>query len=425
MKRRRINENKRVLKAAKRVLVGGVNSPARAFNYVKTDPIPIKKGKGSRIYDYNGNRYIDYLLGFGSVILGHGIHEVTKEISDSCEDGIVFGATNLYEVKLAESIRKAVPFFEKIRFTTSGTEAVMSALRLARGATGRNKIIKFAHSYHGHADHLLAKSGSGVATLGIPGSKGVPKDFTRHTLTAPYGDRRYMDRLFNKFGSDIAAVIVEPVGGNYGVITPDIGFMRYLRDITKKRGSLLLFDEVITGFRLHFGTAAQYFGIKPDLICLGKIIGGGLPIGAYGGGNKVMKHLAPTGGVYQASTFAGNPVVMRAGVKTIHLLSNMRKRYEFINNLTEDLVIELLREAAILGIGLSMRVFCSMFSLRFERKAHFEIFYKIMLKEGIYLAPSEFESNFLSFSHNRKDIEKTINAAKKAFGIIAAKGGLK
>jgi len=411
--------NKDLIKSARRILVGGVNSPVRAFSYVGGDPIPIYSGKGPKVSDYDGNRYIDYVLSYGALILGHAKGEVVQAIKEAAGLGVGFGATSNPEVELAERIRDAIPLLKKIRFVSSGTEAVMGAVRLARGVTGRDKIVKFEGAYHGHADYLLAKAGSGLATLGLPVSKGVPREFLRHTIVAQRGDIEYIDRIFSRFGSDIAAVIVEPVGGNDGVVYPDPGFLKHLRRITKKYGVLLIFDEVITGFRFHFGSAAQYLGIRPDIICLGKIIGGGLPIGAYGSGERIMKHLAPLGGVYQASTFSGNPVVMSAGIATLRLLALLRDDYERLNSLTAYLAHAICKKSQDHGVSISVQQFGAMFSIRFKRRSHFRVFYRSLLDEGIYLAPSEHESNFVSFAHTKKDIEKTIRAANKAFRVLA------
>ena len=413
--------NHKVFQAAKRVLVGGVNSPVRAFTNVGGDPIPIKSGRGPRIYDYDGGEYIDYVLSYGALILGHAHPHLTKGIKDVVSSGVAFGATNSLEVELAERIRTAIPGIKKIRFVNSGTEAVMGAVRLARGVTKKNKIVKFKGSYHGHADYLLAKSGSGLATMGLPASSGVPADFTRHTLIAQYGDESGINDIFEIFGSDIAAVIVEPVGGNNGVVPPDTAFLKYLRSVTRKYKALLIFDEVITGFRFHYGSAAAYFGVRPDIICLGKIIGGGLPIGAYGGSEKIMNKLAPLGKVYQASTFAGNPLVMKAGLITLKLLESHRKDYKRLNNITSRLAEVLRAKAQVYGVDMSVRHFGTMFSVHFRRKGQFKAFYRALLKRGVYFAPSEYESNFVSFAHSEGDIKKTIKAVEEAFRTIIRK----
>lgn len=422
MKRKRsLKKSNKIFRAAEKLLVGGVNSPVRAFTRIGRMPVPLKSGCGSKVYDYDGNEYIDYILSYGVHILGHRPKDVIDRIKEELSSGISFGATHHSETGLARSIQKAIPFLKKIRFVTSGTEAVMGALRLTRGVTGRNKVLKFDHSYHGHTDYLLAKAGSGLATMRLPLSKGVPEDFLRHTLVARKKEPAYIDSIFKRYGDDIAAVIVEPVGGNYGVIEPDAGFLKYLRAVTTKYKALFIFDEVITGFRFHFGSAAGLFGIRPDLICLGKIIGGGLPVGAYGGKESVMKHLAPCGGVYQASTFSGNPLVMSAGIEALRLLELKKGEYKRLNNMTRYMV-EMLKEAALrYDIDLCVRSFNSMFSIHFKRKNLFKLFHRRMLENGIYLAPSEYEANFVSFAHSKKDIYRTVKAAETALSDIKNK----
>ncbi len=404
---------------ARKYLVAGVDSPVRSFSYLGGEPLVIKRARGPRIFDYDGNSFIDYSLSFGALILGHSYPAVVAEVKRALSSGFSFGATNKTEIALAQEIVKSIPFIKKIRFTNSGTEAVMGALRLARGYTKRDKILKFQHSYHGHADYLLVNSGSGLATLGIGLSAGVPKDFIKHTLVAPYGDINYLKNIFKKFGKEIAAVIVEPLGGNYGVIPPDINFLKGLRKITRKFSSLLIFDEVITGFRFHYGCLAQGLGITPDIICLGKIIGGGLPIGAFGAKDKIMRHLAPLGDVYQASTFAGNPVVMQSGLSTLKVLKKIKKDYRRLEKLRGILTGSLKKEALLRKISLEVSCYGNMFSLKFKTKKQFSLFYKFMLKQGVYFAPSEFEVNFLSFAHTQKDIAKTIKAACRALDKIS------
>jgi glutamate-1-semialdehyde 2,1-aminomutase len=415
------NQNESLFNCAKKHLVGGVNSPVRSFDYVGGDPLLIKKGKGSRIYDYNDNAYIDYVLSFGAMILGHAHPTIVESLTKSIGQGFSFGATNLSEVRLANIIKTAIPFLEKIRFVNSGTEAVMGAVRLARGCTGRTKIVKFKNAYHGHADYLLAKAGSGLASLGIPISKGVPKEFIKHTIVLDYGDKKLIDKVFNKYGSQIAAVIVEPVGGNYGVVAPDQEFLKHLRKITKQHKTQLIFDEIITGFRFDFGSVAKKLDIKPDLICLGKIIGGGLPIGAYGGPAKIMDNLSPLGEVYQASTFGGNPFVMQAGIATLEVLLASRGKYKALENLTERLSKNIEKEARSSHIDLKVTYYGTMFSFKFAKKSDFRLFYKELLKKGIYFAPSEYEANFLSFFHTQQDIEETTGAVKEAFKTITNK----
>lgn len=407
-----------LFKKAQQYLVGGASSPVRAFNYVGGDPMLIKSGHGSKVLDYDGNESIDYVLSWGSLILGHAFPEILRSIKKAAAYGLSFGTTNQYEVGLAALIHQAIPPVEKIRFVNSGTEAVMAAVRLARGYTGRDKILKFENSYHGHADYLLVKGGSGLATLQIATSAGVPDDFIKNTLVAPVGDRKSIEKIFQKYGHQIAAVLFEPVGGNYGVIPPDIGFLKYLRQITRKYGSLLIADEVITGFRFNFGSFVYESGITTDLFCLGKIIGGGLPVGAYGGKETIMNHLAPVGKVYQASTFSGNPVVMQAGLSTLTILKKLKKDYGRIQGLTAYLVESIKEEAELRGIGLEVAHFGSMFSFKFKEKEQFRRFYRNLFKRGVYFAPSEFEANFLSFAHSRQDINRTIELARLALAGI-------
>jgi len=418
MAEKKLTKNHALFGKAKRYLVGGVDSPVRSFRSVGGEPVLIKRAKGSKVYDYDSNEYIDYVLSWGAAILGHAHPAVVNAVKRSLGPGLGFGTTNENEVKLAEAIRQAIPVIKKIRFTTSGTEAVMGALRLARGYTKRDKIVKFEGAYHGHADYLLAKSGSGLATLGIPSSAGVPKNFVKDTIVIPFGDEKALGGIFKRYGRQIAAVIVEPVGGNYGVRAPDQKFLKGIRRITKRYGSLMIVDEIITGFRFSFGSVSREFGIVPDLVCLGKIIGGGLPIGAYGGNEKTMRHLSPVGDVYQASTFSGNPIVMESGLATLRLLKGSAARYAKAGKLTEYLSARLGEEAMKNGVGLSVIYSGPMFSLRFKNGAHFRVFYRRMLEKGVYLAPSEYEANFLSFAHTRSDIEKTVSAARYAFGKI-------
>lgn len=414
-----ISTNDRLFSEAKKYLVGGVSSPVRSFNYVGGSPVLIKNGRGSRAFDYDNKEYIDYCLSWGALILGHANKPVIKALRNRINLGLGFGTTNKTEVELAGLIQKAVPFIKKIRFVNSGTEAVMAAVRLARGYTGKDKIIKFAHSYHGAADYLLASAGSGLASLSIPQSLGVPSDFIKHTIIAPHGDKEYLNKVFKKYGRQVAAVLIEPAGGNYGVIPPDIVFLKYLRAVTKKYGALLLADEVITGFRFCFGSLSKRLGITPDLICLGKIIGGGLPVGAYGGREEIMNYLAPQGKVYQASTFSGNPIVMQAGLSTLRVLARLKKSYRRWENLTGYLAGVIKREAELAKIALKVNSYGSMFSLKFKDKEKFRRFYRELLRQGVYFAPSEYEANFLSFAHTKKDIEKTAETVKLALRKIS------
>ena len=410
-----MDEGRKLLNIAKHYLVGGVDSPVRSFKYVGGSPILIKCGSGAKVFDYNHKEYLDYVLSWGAVILGHAHPEIAKAIKQKVNSGLSFGTTNEAEVELAKEISRAIPFIEKIRFVNSGTEAVMGAVRLARAYTGRDKIIKFSHSYHGHADYLLAKAGSGLATLQIPASAGVPKDFIKHTLVVPFADKGALEALFEKYRNEIAAVLVEPIGGNYGVLPPNVKYLKKLRILTKKYKTLLIFDEVITGFRFGYNAVCQNFGIGPDLICLGKIIGGGLPVGAYGGSAKIMNNLAPLGKVYQASTFSGNPIVMQAGLSTLKILKHQKSNYQRIKNLNNYLCINLKKIAHKYGILLEINYYGSMFSFKFKTKERFVKFYRLMLNAGIFFAPSEFESNFLSFAHTKKEIGRTLNITKNVF----------
>ncbi len=408
-------KNRDVINEASKVLVGGVNSPVRAFKHLDIKPIPIQRAKGSKIYDYDSNVYIDYMLSFGAMILGHSHPDIVNSVKEAADDGFSFGATNLKEVELASLIKKGIGFIDKIRFVNSGTEALMSCVRLARGYTKKNKIIKFAHSYHGHADGFLAQAGSGLSTLKIPVSEGVPENLLKDTIVLEYGDLDALERIFQKEGNDIAAVVVEPVGGNHGVILPDVKFLNKIRTLTRKNKSVLIFDEVITGFRFLYGSVSEILNVYPDLICLGKIIGGGLPIGAFAGANKIMRHLAPEGKVYQASTFAGNPIVMTSGIATLKKLHFLKNRYNLLNTKVSEISGTIQSEALKNNIAVKVTVFNNMFSLKFKKENHFKQLYKQLISKGIYLAPSEYEANFISFEHTKKDISQTKQVIKEVF----------
>lgn len=399
--------------AAKKYLVGGVNSPVRSFRAVGGNPLLVRKGRGSRIYDYDGASYIDYVLSFGANILGHACPEVVERVTMALGSGFSFGATSDEEVELARKICEAVPPVEKIRFVNSGTEALMSAVRLARGYTRRDRIVKCKNAYHGHADCFLADGGSGMSTLRIPLSEGVPRKVIEDTITVPYGDSESLDKVFAAQGNEIAAVIVEPVGGNYGVVPPVEKYLKDLRKITRKNGALLIFDEVITGFRFHYGTAAQLFGIDPDIICFGKIIGGGMPVGAYSGRNDIMKCLAPLGAVYQASTFGGHPVVMAAGNAALDILGRRKAEYKELIARTAALAGRIRKSAQRHGVKLSVTDYGTMFSIAFTDEKKFPRFYRNVLGEGIYLAPSQYEANFLSFAHTDSDTGRTAAVIEK------------
>ncbi len=412
---------------ANKVLPGGVNSPVRAWKAVKGKPIFIKKAKGPNIYGINGNRYIDYVCSWGPMIVGHAHPKVTKAIKKAVSLGTSFGAPTRLEVELAELIVEAVPSIEKVRMVNSGTEATMSAIRLARAYTERDKVIKFDGCYHGHADDFLVKAGSGLATLGIAASPGVPDDLVKNTLSLPYNDINSVEETFLRHGKDIAAVIVEPVAGNMGVVLPENEFLERLRKITNKYGTVLIFDEVITGFRVGWSGAQAFYKIVPDLTCLGKIIGGGLPVGAYGGKKEIMSLVAPEGSVYQAGTLSGNPLAMAAGLQTLRILKG-EGVYAILEKRTKELVEGIKAVAKDEGIPLQINYIASMFSLFFTNepvkdynsalKSDIDLFIKYfyaMLKRGIYLAPSAFEASFVSLAHRKKDIDYTLKAVKESF----------
>ena len=412
---------------AKTLLPGGVNSPVRAWGSVRGEPLFIERAKGSKVYDVDGNEYIDYVCSWGPMIVGHANDEVIEAIEKTAKKGTSFGAPTALEVELAEIIIEAFPSIEKVRMVNSGTEATMSALRLARAYTGRNKVVKFNGCYHGHADSFLVKAGSGLATFGIPASPGVPEDLTKHTISLPYNDISAVEKTFEQIGEEIACVIVEPVAGNMGVILPEDGFLQGLRKITQKYKSVLIFDEVITGFRISFGGAQAYYNIEPDLTCLGKIIGGGLPVGAYGGKKEIMSLIAPEGDVYQAGTLSGNPLAMSAGIATLKILKRSGV-YENLEKKTKRLVNGIKEAAKKYDIPLQINQIASMFSIFFNKnpvknyetalKSDNEMFIKYfygMLKRGIYLAPSAYEASFVSIAHTDEDIDKTIEAVDKTF----------
>ena len=411
---------------AQQYIPGGVNSPVRAFKGVGGSPLFIKHGKGSKIYDVDGNEFIDYVGSWGPLILGHAHPQVVKAIQKAAERGTTYGAPTESEIALAKQICEAMPSIEMVRMVNSGTEATMSAIRLARAFTGRDKIVKFIGCYHGHSDGLLIKAGSGVATLGIPDSPGVPASFASQTLTIPYNDIPSIEQLFARFGNEIAGVIVEPVAANMGLVLPESGFLECLRRLTTENGALLIFDEVITGFRVDYGGAQSIYKIKPDLTCLGKIIGGGLPAGAYGGRRDIMQLIAPCGPVYQAGTLSGNPVVMAAGIETLKLLktSNIYKQIEIRTSLLAEGITEAIRNhrtrASVSRIGSLFTIFFSDIkiidytSASKSNTALYAKFFHRMLEQGIYLPPSQFETSFVSAVHTDEDIQTTIRAAAES-----------
>ncbi|RLB23000.1 MAG: glutamate-1-semialdehyde-2,1-aminomutase [Deltaproteobacteria bacterium] len=412
---------------AKRVIPGGVNSPVRAGKAVGITPPFIFKAKGCFIWDMDGNQYIDYVGSWGPMILGHAHPQVVKAIEEAMSKGTSYGAPTEREVELAETIVDMVPSVEMVRMVNSGTEATMSAIRLARGYTGREKIIKCEGCYHGHADSLLVSAGSGVATLGIPGSPGVPKDLAAHTISVPYNDLESVSMAFERYGTQIAAMIVEPIPGNMGVILPKEGYLQGLRRITSENGALLIFDEVISGFRVARGGAQELYGITPDLTCLGKIIGGGLPVGAYGGKREIMEHMAPEGEIYQAGTLSGNPLAMAAGLATLKILKD-QTIYEGLESHANTLFSGIKEAAEKAGIPITVNRVGSMGSIFFTQgpvadfasakranEEQFKKYFRSMLDQGIYLAPSAYEAMFLSTAHDKKIIEKTVESARRAF----------
>ncbi|MBV6684009.1 glutamate-1-semialdehyde 2,1-aminomutase [Bacillus sp. JRC01] len=425
-------KSKQAFQEALKLMPGGVNSPVRAFKSVDMDPIFMERGKGSKIYDIDGNDYIDYVLSWGPLILGHANDRVVEAIKKVAENGTSFGAPTKIENELANLVIERVPNIEVVRMVSSGTEATMSALRLARGYTGRNKILKFEGCYHGHGDSLLIKAGSGVATLGLPDSPGVPEGIAKNTITVPYNDLDSIRYAFEQFGDDIAGVIVEPVAGNMGVVPPKPGFLEGLREVTEQYGSLLIFDEVMTGFRVGYNCAQGYFGVTPDLTCLGKVIGGGLPVGAYGGKAEIMEQIAPSGPIYQAGTLSGNPLAMTAGLETLKQLTP--ESYEEFGRIADRLQDGLSRLAEKYDIPHTINRAGSMIGLFFTdeevsnyegaKSSDLEMFsnyYREMAHNGVFLPPSQFEGLFLSTAHSDEDIDKTLEAAEAAFKKIQQK----
>lgn len=417
-----------LFKNSMKIMPGGVNSPVRAFRAVNQNPVFIERAKGSKIYDVDGNEYIDYVCSWGPGILGHARGRVIDAVKEACNNGLTFGAPTEKEYILASLIQEFMPSMEMLRLVNSGTEAVMSAIRAARGYTGRDKIIKFAGCYHGHSDGLLVKAGSGALTQSVPDSLGVPEGYTGNTLVAEYNNIESVEKLFEKYNNQIAAVIVEPVAANMGVVPPADGFLEELRQITKKYNSLLIFDEVITGFRLAKGGAQEYFGIVPDLTVLGKIAGGGMPLAVYGGRRDIMEVVAPLGGVYQAGTLSGNPVATTAGIETLRILKENPGIYKEIEEKTAKLKI-----AAQEAFGSSVWVnqAGSLMSIFFTKEkvtdyitavssdtAKYAKYFGFMLENGIYIAPSQFEAMFISDAHTDGDIEKTCDIIKQAAGLF-------
>lgn len=423
--RNRDEHSRQAFEQAKKVLPGGVNSPVRAFKSVGLTPIYLDHGAGSRVFDIDGNQYIDYVGSWGPLIMGHAHPEVVSALQETASKGTSFGAPTLLETKMAELVAERVPSIDIVRMVNSGTEATMSAIRLARGYTGRSKIMKFEGSYHGHADSLLIKAGSGVATLGLPDSPGVPEGVAANTIAVPYNDLASVQLAFERFGDEIAGVIVEPVAGNMGVVPPLPGFLEGLREITTRYGSLLIFDEVMTGFRVHIHCAQGRYGVTPDLTCLGKVIGGGLPVGAYGGKREIMEQIAPTGPIYQAGTLSGNPLAMTAGYTTLSLLTpEVYDRLERLSARLEEGFTVNAREAGIpCRINRVGSMVCPFFTsdevVNYDtaKSSDLELFrryFAAMVTEGINIAPSQFEGMFVSGVHTEEDIEATIEAHRRA-----------
>jgi glutamate-1-semialdehyde 2,1-aminomutase len=425
MSNSRLNHTKslRLFKKAKGLIPGGVNSPVRAFKAVGGSPIFIERAKGSKIYDVDGNAYIDYVLSWGPMILGHAHPKVVKALKSAVEKGTSYGAPTALEVELAGMVIKAYPSMQKVRMVNSGTEATMSAIRAARGFTGRDKVIKFEGCYHGHADGLLVKAGSGGATFGVPDSAGVPKSYALNTITLPFNDSNALKKTIEKGWKDIACVIVEPVVGNIGCVLPRQGFLETMRKATEKYGIVLIFDEVMTGFRVAYGGAQRLYGIRPDMTCLGKVIGGGLPVGAYGGKKEIMSVVAPDGPVYQAGTLSGNPIAMTAGIETLKIISQkgVYKRLEERASALENGMKEAARKAGVSAkFYRAGTMFCTYFTdkevidyatAKTSDTAFFARFFMGMLESGVNLAPSQFEAGFISLAHTEGDIAKTVSAA--------------
>jgi glutamate-1-semialdehyde 2,1-aminomutase len=420
-----VGRNVKLFKDASKVIPGGVNSPVRAFKAVHASPIFIEKAKGPYLYDAEGNRYIDYCLSWGPLILGHAHKQVLGSVRATMSKGTSFGIPTELETKLARMIVGAVGSIEKVRLLSSGTEAVMTAIRLARGYTGRDKVVKFIGCYHGHVDYMLVQAGSGATTFGSPSSPGVPKDFTKHTILVPYNDSTKLERVFDKYGDRIAAAIVEPVAGNMGVVCPKAGFLKTLRKMCTRNGSVLIFDEVITGFRVGYGGVQGLLGVQADLTCLGKIIGGGFPIGACGGKAEIMRSLAPEGKVYQAGTLSGNPVCVAAGLATLELLKSGNP-YPHLEETTRRLCEGIGRTLTGRKIEHTINRVGSMFTLFFNKgpisdcasairsdTARYARFFTGMLEAGVYVPPSQFEACFVSTEHTEKHIDRTIAAVEK------------
>lgn len=424
--------NETLFEKSQQLIPGGVNSPVRAFRSVGGTPVFFKKGLGSKLWDVDGKEYVDYINSWGPMIVGHAHPVVIKAVQEVAENSLSFGAPTGLELEMAELINKLVPSMEQVRLVSSGTEATMSAIRVARGFTGRSKLVKFEGCYHGHSDALLVKAGSGLLTFGEPDSAGVPAEVAAHTLTLEYNNTQALKDLFSKMGDEIACVIIEPVVGNMNLVVPHMAFLQTLRELCTKHGAVLIFDEVMTGFRVHLGGAQALYNIKPDMTTLGKVIGGGLPVGAFGGRKDIMSCLAPLGKVYQAGTLSGNPVAVTAGLKTLELIQ-APDFHAKLTAQTKKLVDGLIEAAKEAGVIFNAQSVGGMFGLYFcekcpasfhevmqSNKEHFNKFFHSMLDSGIYLGPSAFEAGFVSAAHSDADIALTIAAAKKAFALVAA-----
>jgi glutamate-1-semialdehyde 2,1-aminomutase len=429
-----MTQSEELFARALKLMPGGVNSPVRAFKAVGGTPLFIRKAEGSRIWDVDGKAYIDYVGSWGPMILGHAYPPIVEAVQKAASRGTSYGAPCAGEVELAERVVRLMPSIERVRFVSSGTEATMSALRVARGFTGRRKILKFEGCYHGHSDNLLVAAGSGVATLGIPGSAGVPEGTVADTVVAPFNNVGAVEKIAERHGADLAAVIVEPVAGNMGLVAPREGYLEALRAITKRAGAVLVFDEVMTGFRLALGGAQQLYGVKPDMTCLGKIIGGGLPVAAYGGRADIMDQVAPVGPVYQAGTLSGNPLAMAAGCAALDALQQ-HGSYEHLDALSVRLQVGLARAAQAAGVMVTVNRVGSMITPFFCRgpvsdyasaktsdTALFGRFFHAMLDRGIYLPPAQFEAAFVSLAHTERDIDETVRAAGEALASLGGRG---
>ena len=419
-------KNRELFEKARSLMPGGVSSPVRAFKAVGGDPIIVSRAKGSRLWDVEDKEYIDFLMSWGPLILGHAHPKVVEAVKEQSQKGLSYGLTNPYEIELAELVASCMPSVEMVRFVSSGTEATMSAIRLARGYTGKKYVVKFEGCYHGHGDALLVSAGSGVATLGIPGTPGVPEEVARLTLVIPYNNTEALEEVFKRYGEDIACVIVEPVAGNMGVVLPKPGFLEAIRDLTKRYGALFICDEVITNFRLSKGGAQEVFNVEPDITCMGKILGGGMPLGAYGGRREIMEKVAPEGPIYQAGTLSGNPLSMVAGIATIRELLSLDP-YQELERLTKKLTDGLSKILSDKGIAHRINQIASMFTVFFtDREVYdyesakssntelFGRFFRALLKEGVLIPPSQFEAWFLSTAHQEEDIDLALERIDRA-----------